>query len=68
MEEDVLVRHMKRGKPICNRHQMTGGTGGRLDLSIKYLFKTLRLKSKFHAASIDNTMNSAGSRRHCVGH
>ena len=70
-EEDVLVKHMKRGKPICSRHQMTGGTRGRLDLSMKYLIKTLRLKMaqlKFHAdlASIDNTMNSAGSRRRYV--
>ena len=52
---------------------MTGGTRGRLDLSMKYLIKTLRLKmlqSKFHAdlASIDNTMYSAGSRRRYVGH
>ena len=40
---------------------------------MKYLIKTLRLKmsqSKFHAdlASIDNTTNSAGSRRRYVGH
>ena len=26
MEEDVLLKCMKRGKPICSRHQMTGGT------------------------------------------
>ena len=70
---DVLVRHMKRGKLICSRHQMTGGTRGRLDLSMKYLIKTLSFKmsqSKFHAdlASIDNTMYSVGSKRHYVGH
>ena len=60
-------------KTICSRHHMTGGTRGRLDLSMKYLIKTLRLKmlqSKFHAdlASIDNTMYNAGSRRYYVGH
>ena len=71
VEEGVLLSHVKRGKSICSRHQMTGGTRGRLDLSMKYLIKTLRLKiSKFHAdlASIDSTMNSACSRRHYVGH
>ena len=52
---------------------MTGGTRGRLDLSMKYLIKTLRFKmsqSKFHTklASIDNTMYSDGSKRRYVGH
>jgi len=54
MEEDLLVRHMKRGKPICNRHQITGGTKGRLDLNMKYSEVEIKM-SKFHAdlASID---------------
>ena len=53
MEEDVHMRHLKRGKPGCNRHQTTGGTRGRHELFDQ---NSVRSKmSNFHAdlASIE---------------